>query len=77
MRSSFVSFIACLLLTLFATVLFIVYYKEMDMATIIQLLFLMAIAWGIHTIHHYYEEVYYGYDLLQNKWKVNDLPIRS
>lgn len=75
MRASFLSFIFCAILALIATILFLMHYKEMDNVTIIQLLFLMTIAWGIHAIHHYYEEVYYGFDLLQGKWKVNDVPI--
>lgn len=70
MRASFISFIACAILMTVASVMFLTNYKEMSTETIIQLLFLMSIAWSMHTVHHYYEEVYYDFDPLQGKWTV-------
>ena len=32
----------------------------------------MAISFSMHGIQHYYEEIYFDYNPLVGKWKIND-----
>ena len=75
MRPSFIMQILNGLTTVIATVLFVMNYKEMDTETIIKMLFLMSIAFGIHALLHHYEEIYYGYNPLTGKLNIRDTKI--
>lgn len=38
------------------------------------ILLLIAIGLGIHGLSHYYEEIYFDFNPLVGKWKINDEP---
>lgn len=72
MRPSFIGSVINGLVATIATILFLMHYKTMSNESIIQILFLMSIAIGIHSLLHHYEEIYYGYNPLIGKWKILD-----
>ena len=47
-------------------------YKSFDIYQIAILLSLISIYLGVHSIHHYYEEIYFDFNPLVGKWKIND-----
>lgn len=50
-------------------------YNNMNLLTIGMLLLLMAIAFGVHAIGHYVEEIYFNFNPLIGKWAINDYPV--
>jgi hypothetical protein len=48
-----------------------------DSFKILILLLLIAIGLGIHSMSHYYEEIYFDFNPLVGKWKINDSPKKS
>ena len=60
--------------------LFIIYYfysrwNDISLKNTIFILSLVSIICGIHAILHYFEEIYYDFNPLIGKSKVNDNPI--
>lgn len=77
MRPSFInSLITGILLTI-STIMFIYNYEAFDTSTTLILLFLMTIAFGVHSIEHYFEEIYFDFNPLVNKWAINDIPRKN
>lgn len=72
MRPSFFAQIINGIFCFVAIVLFFMYYNELSKASIIKILLLISIAFGIHGILHHYEEIYYGFNPLVGHWKVYD-----
>jgi hypothetical protein len=44
---------------------------------LIMMLLTMGIALAAHAMCHYYEEIYYDYNPLIGKWKVQDEPLKN
>ena len=76
MRPSFIASAISGMLIFVSLVLFVIHFKDMknDSFKVILLLTLLGIGFGIHGISHVYEEVYFGFNPLIGKWKVNDEP---
>lgn len=72
MRASFLSFILCAILATYASIMFFINYNNMSNEAIIMSLFLMSIVWSMHTMHHYYEEIYFDFNPLVGKWAIHD-----
>lgn len=76
MRPSFIASAISGMLIFVSLVLFVIHFKDMknDSFKVILLLTLLGIGFGIHGISHVYEEVYFDFNPLIGKWKVNDEP---
>ena len=72
MRPSFLGFSLAAIIATIATVIYLMNYKTMSTESNIQLLFLMSIAWSAHSLLHHYEEIYYDFNPLANKWTIRD-----
>ena len=74
MRPSFIASLLSGLIIFVATILFIVNIQTLYVNTpkFIELLILLGIAFGVHGISHYYEEIYFDFNPLTNKWTVHD-----
>ena len=68
MRPSFIGAGLSAMIALVATIIYIMNYKTLSTEANIQLLFLMAIAWSLHSLLHFYEELYYDFNPLIGKW---------
>lgn len=76
-----VSFIVSGLSGTFAFIgtLFILYevfknYKNINALKIGELLILISIAFGIHALGHYMEEIYFNFNPLIGNWKIHNYP---
>ena len=74
MRPSFIAAGINGLLMLIATIMIIINYRNLSKEMAILFILLLAIAYGIHAILHYFEEVYYNYNPLKNKWTIHSEP---
>lgn len=73
MRVSFLISIISGFILLIASILFIMNYKTItSIYSIITILILLSIGYGIHGLQHANEEIYYDFNPLVGKWKVND-----
>ena len=59
-------------LLLIAMILFLQNYKKLSQESLIEFALLFSIAFGVHAILHHYEEIYYDFNPLANKWKIKD-----
>ena len=48
-----------------------------DSFKLISVLLLLGIAFGIHGISHYYEEIYFNFNPLVGKWTPDDYPNKN
>ncbi len=73
MRPSFLGFFVNAILM---TILLILTTNKLlsgtDSITTIYLLALLSIVISLHTIHHYIEEIVFGFNPLRGKWEVKD-----
>ena len=78
MRPSFIISAFSGTIILIATILFFINIRTISKnpSVLIVIMFLLGIAFAIHGISHYYEEIYFNFNPLTNDWKVNDKPIR-
>ena len=74
MRPSFLGFIANALIMSVIFVLIIMEFLKgkLDSLTSIYLLAILSIVIGIHSLHHYIEEIVFGFNPLRGRWKVRD-----
>ena len=72
MRVSFLINILTGFILLVAIILYITNYKILDNSNKIIILLLIIVALGIHGIQHSIEEIYYNFNSLAGKWKIND-----
>ena len=74
MRPSFIG--ACLngLFLAIAVIMIIVNYRSVSKEMLILFVLLLSIACEVHAITHYYEEVYYHFNPLRNKWVIHSEP---
>lgn len=72
MRPSFFGHVINGFLILIAVVLFFQNYKTISPESMIEFALLFSIAFGIHSIIHFYEEIYYDFNPFGNKWKIRD-----
>ena len=72
MRVSFIINILTFFTLLIAIMLYILNYKSLDNINKIIILLLIIIVLGIHGIQHSIEEIYYDFNPLAGKWKIND-----
>jgi hypothetical protein len=74
MRVSFVINILTSIILIIAIIVFIKNYKRIEnINQMIIILLLFATAVGIHGIQHSIEEIYYDFNPLAGKWKINDI----
>ncbi len=76
MRPSFLGLAITGILSLIALIVYIIYFKTFTIWEHVQILLLLAVAFGVHSILHEFEEIHYDFNPLANKWKVSDVPIR-
>ena len=76
-RPSFIASTVSGIIILIASIISILNMKALskDSFKLVTILLLIGIAFGIHAIGHYYEEIYFDFNPLVGKWKVNDDPI--
>ena len=72
MRPSILASSISALLIIVVLVIFCKDYKNLNTYQIAILLSLVSISLGIHSIHHYYEEIYFNFNPLVGKWTIND-----
>ena len=74
MRPSFIISVLSGIIIFIAIILFILNFKVLTMNTpkFIELLVLIGIAFGLHGISHYYEEIYFNFNPLTNNWIIYD-----
>lgn len=74
MRPSFIVSVLSGLIIFIAVIIFILNFKILSMNTpkFIELLLLIGIAFGVHSISHYYEEIYFNFNPLTNNWAIYD-----
>jgi hypothetical protein len=74
MRPSFIVSVLSGLIIFIAAIIFILNFKILSMNTpkFIELLLLLGIAFGVHGISHYYEEIYFNFNPLTNNWSIYD-----
>jgi hypothetical protein len=73
MRPSFLGFIAnAILMTILLVLIINKLLLGTDTLTTIYLLALLSVVISLHTIHHYIEEIVFGFNPLRGKWKVED-----
>lgn len=77
MRPSFLGLIATGFLNLAAVILILVNSASMSAIMWIQVLLLLCISIGIHSILHFYEEIKYKFNPLEGKWTPKDTTISS
>jgi hypothetical protein len=68
MRPSFIGHAVNGLLMMVATIMLYCNSDAISRAEMIQIIALLSIAYGIHSILHHYEELYYNFNPLENKW---------
>ena len=76
MRPSFLAHVSNGILILIAFILLYLHYQELTSEGLIGIVFLAAIAIGVHGISHHYEEIYYGFNPLKGDWILKDKPVR-
>ena len=76
MRPSFLAHILNGLLLAMGIILFLTNYKNISSDNIVGLILLLSIAIGVHGIMHHYEEIHYGFNPLENQWKIRDKVIK-
>jgi hypothetical protein len=69
MRPSFLGLIATGLINLVAIVLLLVNLKAFSAVMLVQVVLLLGISIGIHSILHFQEEVHYGFNPLAGRWR--------
>lgn len=72
MRVSFLLAAISGIILIFGTILTVLKYKKMEISSLIIIILLLAIGYGVHGIQHFYEERYYNFNPLAGKWKVYD-----
>lgn len=74
MRPSFIISVLSGIIIFIAMILFILNFKMLSINTpkFIELLILLGIAFGVHSINHYYEEIYFNFNPLTNNWTIYD-----
>lgn len=68
MRPSFIGHIINGLLMMIATIMLYCNSETISRTEMIQIIALLSIAYGIHSILHHYEELHYNFNPLENKW---------
>jgi hypothetical protein len=68
MRPSFITHIINGLLSFIALILYLSNYQKINIENTLIIILLLSIAFGIHGILHHYEEIYYDFNPLENKW---------
>ena len=68
MTPSFLGLIATGFLNLIAVILFLVNVEAMSMTIIVQVVLLLAISIGIHSMQHFQQEVHHGFNPLEGRW---------
>jgi hypothetical protein len=71
-RPSFIIGIISGTVIFIATILFLFNMFKFSRYELINLLFIIGIAYGIHGIQHAYEELYFDFNPLIGKWKPKD-----
>ena len=74
MRPSFLGFMAnALIMTVILILVTLEFLKgKVDSLTSIYLLAILSVVIGIHSLHHYIEEIVYGFNPLRGRWTVRD-----
>ena len=72
MRISFLISVLSGIILLISTTIFFYNFGSFNTKNKVIILFLMAISFSMHGIQHYYEEIYFDYNPLVGKWKIND-----
>jgi len=74
MRPSFIVSVLSGLIIFIAAIIFILNFKILSMNTpkFVELLLFLGIAFGVHGISHYYEEIYFNFNPLTNNWTIYD-----
>ena len=68
MTPSFIGLIATGFLNLIAVIMFLVNVGSMQAAVILQVVLLLAISIGIHSVQHFQQEVHYGFNPLEGRF---------
>lgn len=68
MRPSFLGLILTGLLNLVIVILILMNLQAMSGVVLIQVLLLLCISIGIHSMLHFYEEYHYDFNPLEGKW---------
>lgn len=68
MRPSFLGLILTGLLNLLAIILVAVNFNAISPVMFIQVILLFCISIGIHSMLHFHEELYYGFNPLEGRW---------
>jgi hypothetical protein len=74
MRPSFISSAISGTIILIALIMYIVNITKFKITKNIMILLLLGIGFGVHSICHYYEEIYFNYNPFIGKWKIDDEP---
>ena len=69
MTPSFLGLIISGFLNLIAIILIIVNFNVITSAMFVQFVLLLAISIGIHSVLHFQQEVHFGFNPLEGKWK--------
>lgn len=68
MRPSFLAHIANGFLIFISVILYLSNSAKINIENTLVILLLLSITFGIHGILHHYEEIYYNFNPLENKW---------
>ncbi len=68
MTPSFIGLVASGLLNLVAVVIFLINIETISATALVQVILLLAISIGIHSLQHFQQEVHYGFNPLEGKW---------
>lgn len=71
MRPSFLGLMATGFLNLIAIILIAINFKAISPVVMVQVVLLLCISIGIHSMLHFHEEVHYGFNPLAGRWAPN------
>ena len=73
-RPSFIASALSGTIIFIAFILFCINFKSISKNPyeFIVILSLIGIGFGVHSVSHYYEEIYYDFNPLDGKWKIRD-----
>lgn len=74
MRPSFLGLILTGLLNLVAVILVAVNFNAIPAVMFIKIILLFCISIGIHSMLHFQEELYYGFNPLEGRWSADGEP---
>jgi len=77
MRPSFISSTLSGIIIFIASIYYISNIKQINETNQTIILLLLGIGIGIHSLSHYYEEIYFNFNPLIGQWKSKDKPNNS